>query len=152
MHTDVYLQAVWPNRLILLLSSAADPRQVSTVKSSNLKVRLSWAGVATSTRRVSVCKAPLSEWPSKKKWAKEPLFDEALLANIGLCSILIPKLHRSNDLIDLYFKLCGTNMLHKKQIIHKIYNEMTDRRETRIIYCQLNVLCSRMLVSIHSKV
>ena len=29
------------------------------------------------------------------------------------------------DLIDLYFKLCGTNMLHKKQIIHKIYNEMT---------------------------
>ena len=23
------------------------------------------------------------------------------------------------DLIDLYFKLCGTNMLHKKQIIHK---------------------------------
>ena len=30
-----------------------------------------------------------------------------------------------SDLIDLYFKLCGTNMLHKKQIIHKIYNEMT---------------------------
>ena len=48
------------------------------------------------------------------------------------------------DLIDLYFKLCGTNMLHKKQIIHKIYNEMTDRPETRIIYCQLNVLCSRV--------
>ena len=48
------------------------------------------------------------------------------------------------DLIDLYFKLCGTNMLHKKQIIHKIYNEMTDRQETRIIYCQLNVLCSRV--------
>ena len=23
------------------------------------------------------------------------------------------------DLIDLYFKLCVTNMLHKKQIIHK---------------------------------
>ena len=30
-----------------------------------------------------------------------------------------------DDLIDLYFELCGTNMLHKKQIIHKIYNEMT---------------------------
>ena len=57
-----------------------------------------------------------------------------------------------DDLIDLYFKLCGTNMLHKKQIIHKIYNEMTDRRETRIIYCQLNVLCSRVWVSIHTKV
>ena len=43
-------------------------------------------------------------------------------------------------------------MLHKKQIIHKIYDEMTDRRETRIIYCQLNVLSSRMLVSIHTNV
>ena len=29
------------------------------------------------------------------------------------------------DLIDLYFELCGTNMLHKKQIIHTIYNEVT---------------------------
>ena len=29
---------------------------------------------------------------------------------------------------------------------------MTDRRETRIIYCQLNVLCSRLWVSIHTKV
>ena len=29
------------------------------------------------------------------------------------------------DLIDLYFKLCGTNMLLKKQIIHTIYNELT---------------------------
>ena len=55
-------------------------------------------------------------------------------------------------MIDLYFKLCSTNMLHKKQIIHKINNEMTDRREMRIIYCQLNVLCSRVRVSIHTKV
>ena len=30
-----------------------------------------------------------------------------------------------DDLIDLYFELCGTNMLHKKQIIHTIYNEVT---------------------------
>ena len=29
------------------------------------------------------------------------------------------------DLIDLYFKLCGTNMLHKKQIMNTIYNEVT---------------------------
>ena len=58
--------------------------------------------------------------------------------------ICVCTMHRF-DLIDLYFfKLCNTNMLHKKQIIHKIYNEMTDRRETRIIYCQLNVLCSRV--------
>ena len=48
------------------------------------------------------------------------------------------------DLIDFYFKLCDTNMLHRKQIIHKIYNEMTDMRETRILYCQLNVLRSRL--------
>ena len=33
-----------------------------------------------------MCKAPLSERPPKKKCAKEPLFDEALLANIGFKS------------------------------------------------------------------
>ena len=44
MHTDVYLQAVWPNRLILPLSSAADPRQVSEIQQFEGKIILSRCG------------------------------------------------------------------------------------------------------------
>ena len=46
-------------------------------------------------------------------------FDKSCLGHL----VFLGPIH--SDLIDLYFKLCGTNMLHKKQIIHKIYNEMT---------------------------
>ena len=50
-------------------------------------------------------------------------FTFILFLNFHFCTIL--SFGVVGDLIDLYFELCGTNMLHKKQIIHKIYNEVT---------------------------
>ena len=54
-------------------------------------------------------------------------FTFILFLNFHFCTIL--SFGVVGDLIDLYFELCGTNMLHKKQIIHKIHNEMTASRK-----------------------
>ena len=56
-------EVVWPNRLILPLSSAADARQVREMQ----QVSGAFSGVATSTRRVSLRQASLCERPSKEK-------------------------------------------------------------------------------------
>ena len=40
---------------------------------------------------------------------------KSITIDIRRCSTM----YMIHDLIDLYLKLCGTNMLHKKQIIHK---------------------------------
>ena len=72
-----------------------------------------------------------SQWRNEQVWKKPPNAIAHLTVTISAI-ILTQICHEANqtgphiyDLIDLYFKLSGTNMLLKKQIIHVIYNELT---------------------------